>query len=72
MIFIIYTEDSYEKSIIELFQELGYAYYYGPDVERDYKNPLFMSDLDNLYDINDSLDNEAIDKAIAVDRKRVV
>lgn len=66
MIFIIYTEDSYEKSIIELFQELGYAYYYGPDVERDYKNPLFMSDLDNLYDINDSLDNEAIDKAIEI------
>lgn len=66
MIFIIYTEDSYEKSIIELFQELGYAYCYGPDVERDYKNPLFMSDLDNLYDINDSLDNEAIDKAIEI------
>ena len=66
MIFISYNEDSYERSIIELFQELGYAYYYGPDVERDYKNPLFMSDLDNLYNINISLDKEAIDKAIEI------
>ena len=49
-----------------MFQELGYAYYYGPDVERDYKNPLFMSDLDNLYNINISLDKEAIDKAIEI------
>ena len=60
----IYNEDSYEQSIIELFQNLGYNHYYGPDVERDYKNPLFVSDLENLYSINRSLDSEAVDKAI--------
>lgn len=60
----IYNEDSYEQSIIELFQNLGYNHYYGPDIEREYNNPLFKRDLENLYLINRSLDNEAIDKAI--------
>ena len=31
-----YTEDSYEKSVVELFQNMGYTHVYGPDVERDY------------------------------------
>ena len=60
----IYNEDSYEQSIIELFQNLGYNHYYGPDVDRDYKSPLFELDLENLYSINRSLDSEAVDKAI--------
>ena len=60
----IYNEDSYEQSIIELLQNLGYAHYYGPEVERNYKNPLFKIDLENLYRINKSLDSEAIDVAI--------
>ena len=62
----VYNENSYEQSIIELFQNLGYDYYFGPDVERDYKNPLFKLDLDNLYSINRSLDREAVEKAIEV------
>ena len=65
LVFIsIYGEDVYEDSIIELFQNLGYSYYYGPDIERDYKNPLFMDDLDNLYRINPSIDRSAVEKAI--------
>ena len=60
----IYNEDSYEQSIVELFQNLGYTHYYGPDIERDYKNPLFKLDLENLYRINNSLDSQAVDKAI--------
>ena len=67
MIYIsVYNENSYEQSIIELFQNLGYDYYFGPDVERDYKNPFFKLDLDNLYSINGSLDREAVRKAIEV------
>ena len=60
----VYNENSYEQSIIELFQNLGYAYYYGPEIERDYKNPLFIDDLHNLYSINSDLDREAVDKTI--------
>ena len=36
-----YTENSYEMSIIELFQQLGYQHVYGPDVVRDYTSPLY-------------------------------
>lgn len=49
---------------MELFQSLGYSNYYGPDIDREHKNPLFVHDLDNLYSINKSLDREAVDKAI--------
>ena len=61
---LIYNEEVYENSLIELFQNLGYSHYYGPDVDRDYKNPLFINDLENLYRINKSLDKSAVDKAI--------
>ena len=61
---LIYNEEAYENALIELFQNLGYNHYYGPDVDRDYKNPLFKLDLENLYNINDSLDKSAVDKAI--------
>ena len=60
----IYTEDSYEQSLIELFQNLGYNYYYGPDIERNYINPLFMWDLENLYSINSGESRIAIENAI--------
>ena len=37
----LYIEADYENSIIELFQmDLGYEYVYGPDIERDFYNPL--------------------------------
>ena len=64
----IYNENSYEQSIVELFQSLGYNHYYGPDIERNYKSPLFESDLGNLYNINTSIDREAIDEAIRLIR----
>ena len=60
----MYNEDMYEKSILELFQELGYAHYVGYDIERDYKNPLFVEDLENIYLINRGIDTTAIGNAI--------
>lgn len=59
-----YNEEAYEKSLMELFQNLGYNAFYGPDIERDYKNPLYMNDLEILYNINNHLDKKAVDKAI--------
>lgn len=61
-----YTEASYENSIIELFQnELGYEYVYGPDIERDQRNPLFEEVLiDKLEQLNPSLHIVAIEAAI--------
>lgn len=39
---LVYTEASYENSVTELFRnDLGYKYAYGPDIERDFYNPLY-------------------------------
>jgi len=60
-----YNEDSYEKSIIELFQNMGYRYIYAPDLERDFKSPLYDDELINsLQRINNKLPHEAINEAI--------
>ena len=64
----IFTEDTYEQALIELFQSLEgkrYRYVYGPDIERDYSNPLLDDVLqDSLQRINPTLPASAIDDAI--------
>ena len=40
-----YTEESFENAIIQLFEEMGYTHAYGPDIDRDYKIPLYMDEL---------------------------
>ena len=61
----MYTEADYENSVIELFQNMGYDYVYGPDVERDYKSPLYDDILtDSLYRLNPSLPDAAIEDAL--------
>ncbi|MBR1507038.1 MAG: type I restriction endonuclease subunit R [Eubacterium sp.] len=60
-----YTEANYENSLIELFQNMGYQYAYGPDIERDYKSPLYDDVLlDSLYRLNPSLPDSAIQDAL--------
>lgn len=62
-------EESYENSIIELFQEMdmGYTYVYGPDVEnRDFNSPLYDEVLESsLYEINPTLPEDAIKEALS-------
>ena len=59
-----YNEDAYEETVISIFKELGYDYYLGYDIERDYTNPLFLQDFDNLYSINKNESRIAVDNAI--------
>ena len=63
-----YTENEYEQALIELFQSLEdgqYRYVYGPDIERDYSNPLLDDVLqESLQHINPTLPASAIDDAI--------
>lgn len=60
-----YTEESYENAIIQLFQELGYNYVSGYDIDRDYKCPLYMDELmGSLYRLNPTLPDDAIQDAI--------
>ena len=38
-----FSEDTYEQALIELFQGLEgkqFRYQYGPDIDRDYTNPI--------------------------------
>lgn len=43
-----YTESDYENSIIELSQNIGYRYVYGPYVERDFSSPLYEFELNDV------------------------
>ena len=61
-----FTEAHFENAILELMHDkLGYDRIYGPDVERDYTEPLHLKIVrQSLFDINPSLATEAIDEAI--------
>lgn len=61
-----FAEDNYEKAIIELFQDdLGYSYQYGPDIVRDYTEPLYFDELEPaLIRINPLLPEGAIQEAL--------
>ena len=66
---VIFTEASYENSIIELFKnDLGYEHVYAPDLERDdyaVRNPLYEDVLiDSLYRLNRNLPEDAISDAL--------
>ncbi len=60
-----FSEESYENSIIELFCNMGYTHVYGPNVERDFANPLYKEVLEeSLFRLNPKLPYEAIKEAI--------
>ncbi|MCD7944086.1 MAG: type I restriction endonuclease subunit R [Clostridia bacterium] len=60
-----YTESNYENSIIELFKSMGYTHVYGPDVERDFRSPLYDEVLENrIANLNPSLPEDAIGDAL--------
>lgn len=61
----LYTEADYENSIIELFQSMDYTYVYGPDIERDFKSPLYDDVLNHyIYRLNPSLPDDAVQDAL--------
>ena len=62
----IFTEANYENSVIELFRnDLVYEYVYGPDIERDFYNPLYEDVLIGaLYRLNRDLPDDAIQDAL--------
>lgn len=61
----LYTEADYENSVVELFKNMGYTYVYGPDIERDFKSPLYDDVLvDSLHRINKGLPEDAITDAL--------
>ena len=60
-----YTEADYENSIIELFQNMGYRYEYGPNIERDFYDPLYETELVTaLQRLNPEMPDDAISDAL--------
>ena len=61
-----FNEASYENSIIELFESLGYTHVYGPDLNRtDFRSCLMEDQLKNSLEmINPQLSSSAINEAI--------
>mgnify|MGYP003290830233 CR=1 FL=1 len=60
-----YNEASYENSVIELFENMGYTHVYGPDIERDFKSPLYDAGLEeSIRRINPTLPEGAIEDAL--------
>ena len=62
----MYTEANFENSIIDLFQNnLEYDYFYGPNIERDFYNPLYEEVLlDSLHRLNNGAPDDAIQDAL--------
>lgn len=61
----VYTEADYENTIIELFCHMGWQYVYGPDLERDYHDPLYEDELEGaLHRINPTMPESAIQDAL--------
>ncbi len=61
-----FTEDSFEQAVLEIFQNLGYTYRHGPDIDRDYSSPILEPVLrDSLIRLNKGLPIEAVHEAIS-------
>lgn len=60
-----YTEADYEDTLVELFENMGWHHVYGPDVERDYRDPLLEDELDQaIHRINPDMPENAIYEAL--------
>lgn len=61
-----YTEANYENAVVEVFRDtLGYVHVYGPDLARDYTEPLYMDELlTALHRINPKLPEVALFEAV--------
>jgi len=60
-----FRESNYENAIMILLDELGYTRLYGPDIRRDFRNPLYMDALtERLPHINPKADRPAVEEAL--------
>lgn len=61
----MFSEAEYEEAIIELYQQMGYDYVYGPNVVRDYTDPLYQDVLTaSIENINRNLPSVAVQEAL--------
>jgi type I restriction enzyme R subunit len=61
----VFNESAYEDAVISLLEGLGYEHKYGPDIDRDYRNPLYMDVLPKqLALINPKAKSAALEEAV--------
>ena len=61
----IYTEESYENSVIELFKNMGYDHICGYDIDHDFYSPFYEDILlDSVNRLNPKAPQEAIQDAL--------
>lgn len=61
----LYTENSYEHTLMSLFSGMGYDILYGPNIERDYNVPLYLDQVEqSLAVVNPKLHPRALEEAI--------
>ena len=61
----LFTEASYENSVIDLFKGMGYRHVYAPEVDRDFGCPLYETELvDALHRLNPNMPEDAIADAL--------
>lgn len=57
-------ENFYEQTLIQLFQEMGYQYECGYDVERDFREPYYAQDVRKaLRKLNPTMSQEVLEEA---------
>ena len=65
---LIFNEANYEHTVISLLESIGYTHLYGPDIERDYHNHLYLGAgtliEDQITRINPEAHSDAIEEAI--------
>ena len=60
-----FTEDHFEQAVLEVLQEYNYNILHGGQIDRDYRNPLYMNELgEALFKINPGVPAVAIWEAI--------
>ena len=60
-----YSENSYENAVIESLLSERWMYCYGPDIDRDYRDPTYAPILDQMIrKLNPGVPAEAIDAAL--------
>lgn len=60
-----FREENYEDAVLLLLENLGYERLYGPEIDRNYTNPLHMDVLkSSLETVNKGVDTQAIEEAI--------
>jgi type I restriction enzyme R subunit len=61
----MFNESGYENAVVALLEGLGYEHKYGPDIKRDYHNPLYMDVLiEQLQRINKQAKAAALEEAV--------